>query len=169
MTPRQPGVAVFESLIARLSREPSAPPAESAFERRQLAVAALLLEASHIDRHSGSDERAVVGRLLRDHFGLPAHDAQRLVEQAEARYAASLHDWIFARAVREGFDEAERVEVLRMLWEVVYSDGRLAAFEVDLLQRLHAALGIPDAAAESARVQAFASTNPDDPDQQCES
>jgi len=157
---------VFETLIRRLSSEPTAPPvAQAAFERRQLAVAALLVEAAHIDRHAGPDERGAVARLLREHFGLAKRDAQRLVEQAEERYAASLDDWIFARAVREGFEPIERVEVLRMLWEVVYSDGRLAAFELDLLQRLCAALGIDDEAAESARVLAFASANPHDPEQ----
>ena len=67
--------------------------------------------------------------------------------------------------MRDGFDPAERVEVLRMLWEVVYSDGRLAAFELDLLQRMCAALGIDDEAAEGARVLAFASANPHDPEQ----
>lgn len=157
---------MFETLIRRLSREPSAPPlAHAAFERRQLAVAALLVEAAHIDRHAGPGERGAVARLLREHFGLSEHDAQKLVEQAEERYAASLDDWIFARAVRDGFEPAERVEVLRMLWEVVYSDGRLAAFELDLLQRLCAALGIDDEAAESARVLAFASAYPHDPEQ----
>ncbi len=158
---------MFESLIARLSKEPSAPPpaAASAYDRRQLAVAALLLEAAHIDRNAGRRERAAVSRLLREHFGLAEADAQTLVEQAEAHYAASLDDWIFARTVRDGFDGTERIEVLRMLWEVVYSDGRLAAFELDLLQRLCTALGIDEDAAESARVQAFASANPDDPEQ----
>ncbi len=161
---------MFESLIRRLSREPGAPPlADAAFERRQLAVAALLVEAAHIDRHAGHDERGAVARLLREHFGLSDDDAHRLVEQAEERYASSLDDWIFARAVRDGFDEAERVEVLRMLWEVVYSDGRLAGFELDLLQRMCTALGIDDEAAESARVLAFASTNPHDPEQAGES
>ncbi|MCO5102173.1 MAG: TerB family tellurite resistance protein [Burkholderiaceae bacterium] len=161
---------MFETLIRRLSREPSPPPvAQAAFERRQLAVAALLVEAAHIDRHAGDAERRAVAALLREHFGLPEGDAQRLLEQAEERYAASLDDWIFARAVRDGFDEEERLEVLRMIWEVVYSDGRLAAFELDLLQRLCAALGLDDDAAEGARVLAFARANPFDPEQAGES
>lgn len=161
--------SVLESLIARLSKEPDAPPGTiAACARRELAVAALLVEAAHIDRHADHGERAVVARLLREHFRLDEHDAQGLIEQAEARYASSLDDWIFARTVRDSFGKAERVEVLRMLWEVVYSDGRLAAFELELLQRLSTALGIDEDAAESARVQAFASANPDDPEEASE-
>jgi len=161
---------VFEALITRLSKEPSAPPAAAASsERRELAVAALLVEAAHIDRNAGLDERAAVTRLLRERFALSERDTQELVEQAEARYAQSLDDWIFARAVCESFDYAERVDVLRMLWEVVYSDGRLAAFELALIQRLCTALGIDEDAAEGARAQAFASANPYDPEQAGES
>lgn len=161
---------MFERLIRRLSRAPSAPPvAEAAFERRQLAVAALLVEAAHIDRHIGRDERDAVARLLREYFGLAAEDVKELIAQAETRYAASLDDWIFAHTVRKCFDRTERLEVLRMLWEVVYSDGRLAAFESNLLQRLCAALGIDDEAGESARVLGFASANPHDPEQAGES
>ena len=161
---------MFERLIVRLSKEPSAPPsAVAARERREIAVAALLVEAAHIDRHAGSSERAVVQRLLRERFGLAEDETRSRVEQAKARYAQNLDDWIFAHTVRQSFDEAERVEVLRMLWEVVYSDGRLAAFELDLLQRLCTALGIDEEAAEGARAQAFASAYPHDPEQAGES
>lgn len=161
---------MFEALIARLSKEPSAPPtAAASSDRREIAVAALLVEAAHIDRNAGGDERAAVTRLLRERFGLSERDTQSLIEQAEARYAESLDNWIFARTVRESFDDDERVDVLRMLWEVVYSDGRLAAFELALLQRLSAALDIDEDAAEGARAQAFASANPYDPEQAGES
>lgn len=160
---------MFESLITRLTTEPAAPPAEAAFERRQLAVAALLVEAAFIDRSARPAECAVVSRLLSEYFGLAPKEAEALLAEAKTRYAASLDDWIFARAVREGFGEGERVEVLRMLWEVVYSDGRLASFELDLLQRLSAALGVDEEAAEGARAQAFASANPGDPEQGGES
>ncbi len=161
---------MFESLIVRLSKEPTAPPtAAAAGERREVAVAALLVEAAHIDRNAGSSERAAVARLLRERFGLAEDEVHSLVAEAEARYAENLDDWIFAHAVRESFDGAERVEVLRMLWEVVYSDGRLAAFELDLLQRLCTALEIDEEAAEGARVQAFASAYPHDPEQAGES
>ncbi len=156
---------MFDSLVSLLSSEPAAPPRESEFQRRQLAVAALLVEATHIDRKASAAERDVVRRLLSGYFGLGDDDSGSLLAQAEARYAASLHDWIFANAVRNGFGDEERVEVLRMLWEVVYSDGRLAAFELDLLQRLSAALGVGEQAAEGARAQAFASANPGDPEQ----
>jgi uncharacterized tellurite resistance protein B-like protein len=158
---------MFERLIARLSAEPAAPPpAESAerMQRRELAVAALLVEAVHADRHADVGERDAVVSLLGEHFDLPEDEAERLVALAEGRFASTLDDWIFANAVRRGFGHDERVEVLGMIWEVVYSDGRLAAFEMDLLQRLSDALGVDPASAEAARARAFARTGLRDPD-----
>ena len=155
---------MFERLIARLSRDPVAPPSDDSAQQRQLAVAALLVEAVHADRHADAQERDAVVSLLRDHFDLPDDEAEHLVELAEGRFAAMLDDWIFADAVRRGFDHDERVEVLGMIWEVVYSDGRLAAFEMDLLQRLSDALGVDPTSAEAARARAFARTGLRDPD-----
>ncbi|MCO5108469.1 MAG: TerB family tellurite resistance protein [Burkholderiaceae bacterium] len=147
---------MLERLIARLSGEPAPPPGDDPAARRRLAVAALLVEAVRVDRHADADERDAVVSLLRERFELPDDEAERLVELAETRFASVLDDWIFARAVRQGYDHDERAEILGMLWETVYSDGRLAAFEMDLLQRLTGALEVEPAAAEAARARAFA-------------
>src|SRR5690606_23882400 len=150
------GANMFERLVARLSREPDAPPSADRAQLRQLAVAALLVEAVHADRHADAGEREAVVSRLREHFDLPVDEAEHLVELAEGRFAAALDDWIFANAVRRGFAHDERVDILGMIWDVVYSDGRLAAFEMNLLQRLSEALDVDPASAEAARARAFA-------------
>ena len=147
---------MLERLIARLSGQPAPPPGDDPAVRRRLAVAALLVEAVRVDRQADTEERDAVKSLLRERFDLPDDEAEHLVELAEARFASVLDDWIFARAVRQGYDHDERAEILGMLWEAVYSDGRLAAFEMDLLQRLTGALEVDPAAAEAARARAFA-------------
>jgi len=155
---------MFERLIARLSGEPAEAPGADPEGRRRLAVAALLVEAVHVDRHADPEERHAVVSLLRERFELPEDEAERLAELAEARFAAALDDWIFAHAVRQGFDHDERAAILGMLWEAVYSDGRLAAVEMDLLQRLAGALEVEPAAAEAARARAFARIGLSDPE-----
>ena len=63
---------------------------------------------------------------------------------------------MFAAAVREGFTVTERAGILGLLWEVIYTDGRLAAFEESLMHRLARQLRVGEAASEAARAQAFA-------------
>ncbi len=58
--------------------------------------------------------------------------------------------------MREGFSVEERAEILGLLWEVVYADGKLARFEESLLYRLAEILRVGETESETARAQAFA-------------
>ncbi len=126
------------------------------FERRQLAVAVLLLELAQSDRNVASEELDTIARIVRERFGIDASTAERLIGTARTQFDASLEDWIFASAVREGFSAEERVAIVSMLWEVVYADGRLTVLEEALMQRLYVQLEIGEFECEAARAQAFA-------------
>ncbi len=148
----------IQSLLERLRHPPAAAPTTQPFARRELAVAALLIEAAQVDRSVSPSERMVLGKLVRGRFALPADDAQRLLALASGEFAAALDDWVFTEAVRDGFPEDEREEILGMIWEVVYADGQLARFEETFMQRLAQSLNVSEAAAERARGFAFART-----------
>lgn len=144
-------------LIALLSGELAAEANETGpFERRHIAVAALLLEAMYVDHRASDEEHAAVTRLLRAHFRLPEPTARQLVQVADERFAEVLDDWEFAEAVRVGFNAAERVEILTLLWEVAYADGALARLEHRLLNRIARHLDLDQAAIEQARATAAA-------------
>ena len=148
---------MLTKLMALLSGEIQAEGLETGpFERRHIAVAALLLEAMYIDHRASEREHAAIGRLLREHFSLPDDAARQLVAIADERFAEVLDDWEFAEAVRAGFNAAERQEVLTMLWEVAYADGDLARLEDRLVSRLAKQLDIDADAADAARATAVA-------------
>jgi uncharacterized tellurite resistance protein B-like protein len=152
---------LLKSLLERLRAAPDAAPTTLPFPRVELAVAALLLEAAQIDGETRQEERAVVLRLIRERLRLPEAETARLLQIAEGEFSAALDDWVFAEAVRVGFDAAERAKVLEMLWEVVYADGRLARFEDELMHRLRDALDLSPLEADAARERAFARACPD--------
>lgn len=147
---------MLESILAFLRARPQAAPASPPFgaERVRVAVLVLLLEVSQIDRELGESERATVLRLARERFALDAGAAAPLVELADTALAAALDDWIFTRTVRDAFDGAERIEVLRMLWQVALADGRLRPFEEALIERIAARLAVPPADADRVRDEA---------------
>lgn len=146
----------FQSMLDRLRHPPTGAPVSQPFPRRDLAVVALLLEAAQIDRRVSPDERGLVAKLVRTRFALAGEDAAILLELATDEFAAALDDWVFTQAVREGFPDDDRVEILEMIWEVVYADGRLARLEDLLMQRLVKSLNVSESAAERARGFAFA-------------
>lgn len=154
---------MLEQFLAALRASPQPAPPEAHFDvdRRQLAVAALLIEVSQVDHNLSPEQRASVLRLVRERFALAEGAARRLVELADETLAAALDDWIFSKAVREGFAPQERLDVIRMLWEVALADGRLAPFERELVERIGAALELAPEAIESVRNEPLAKRRPE--------
>lgn len=146
----------FKSLLERLRHAPALAPSSQPFARKELAVAALMIEAAQIDRRVSQEERVVVARLVRERFALPDGEAACLLELATDELAAALDDWVFTRAVRESFPENDREDILEMIWEVVYADRQLARFEDLFMQRMAESLGVNAQAADRARSCAFA-------------
>jgi uncharacterized tellurite resistance protein B-like protein len=135
---------------------PAAQPAAHSFEERQLAAAALMVEAATMDGTLGPDERGRIGRLIQDRFGLSADEAADLITEAEQAVAASVQWHGFTSAIKDGFDHAERVELIEMLWEVVYADGQLHDYEASLLRRIAGLLYVSDRESGEARKRVLA-------------
>lgn len=126
------------------------------FPEEQAAVAALLLEAGSTDGHLDAGERNRIVVLLDRRFALGAQGAEQLTAEAEA-HLAKTHQLVgFTRAVKEAFDHDERIELLEMLWDVVYADGRLHDYEANLMRRLAGLLHVPDRDSGAARKRALA-------------
>src|SRR5918994_1971586 len=85
------------------------------FEERQLAAAALMVEAATLDDSFEAAERARIAALVQRHFGLSRAEADELVAEAERAASASVELHGFTRAIKDGFDQAERVELIEML------------------------------------------------------
>ncbi|CAG0957908.1 hypothetical protein BURK2_00572 [Burkholderiales bacterium] len=146
----------FQNLLAKLRQRPAPAPTELPYPHPELAVAALLIEAAQVDGSIPESERAVIVRLIREHFHLPEQESEALLQIAEGEFSAALDDWVFTQAVRESFAKPERQTVLEMMWQVVYADGSLAHFEDALLNRSAQALGLSAEEADAARERAYA-------------
>jgi uncharacterized tellurite resistance protein B-like protein len=124
------------------------------FGRSQVAVAALLIEASRLDGHYDAVEQGTVVRLLREVLKLPAEQARTLLSLAEVRQANTYDDWIFCTAIKRGFSMPERIEIVKKLWEVAYADGQLHRFEAMMIDRVANELELTAADAAAAKASA---------------
>lgn len=124
------------------------------FARAQVAVAALLIEASRLDGHYDAVEQGTVIRLLRDVLSLPAEQARTLLSLAEIRQANTYEDWVFCQAIKRGFSMAERIEIVTKLWEVAYADGQLHRLEAKMIDRVAVELELSPADAATAKQSA---------------
>lgn len=117
----------------------------------QLAAAALLVEAAHIDDDFDLRERAVIDRILERRFKLSAAAARRLVVDAERVSDRSTQLFRFTQVINDRFSLEQRIELMEMLWEVVYADGSIDALEDTLLRRLGGLIYVPDRERGAAR------------------
>ncbi len=124
-----------------------------------LASAALLVEAACHDMHFDESERRMIESLVQARFGLSAEEAATLIEAAEREVDAAVQLLHFTRAIKDRFSHEERVEMVEMLWEVVYADGVLHDYEANLMRRIGGLLYVTDQERGAARKRVLARLN----------
>ncbi len=140
--------------LKRLLTEPS--PAKTgerrhSFEEKQLAAAALLVEAAKLDDDFDDDERSRIESLLQNQFSLTAAEAGELLSAGEQASDDSVEWQGFTRAIKDGFEPEERIALIEMLWEVAYADGELHDYEASLIRRITGLLYVADRDSGEAR------------------
>jgi len=140
--------------LKRLLTDPSPTtggPRQHSFEEKQLAAAALMVEAARLDDDFDTDERARIESLLQAHFALSADEAGDLLSAGEQASHDSVEWQGFTRSIKDGFEPEERIALIEMLWEVAYADGQLHDYETSLIRRITGLLYVSDRDSGEAR------------------
>jgi uncharacterized tellurite resistance protein B-like protein len=142
---------MFEKLRAALRSKDTETEAASAHKDHQIAAAVLLIEAATLDGIFGEVEKETIAVLLAQRFDFDQTATSELIETAIEHHGNSVEIFSFTRQIKDHFDEVERVEMIEMLWEVVYADDHLHDFEANLLRRVTGLLHVPDRASGEAK------------------
>lgn len=120
----------------------------------QLATAALLIEITRADATVDAVEEQHVEALLREHTGLQDEALKQLIQEADTAVdeAVSLVD--FSRVLVETLSLEERGEVVDMLWQVAYADGRIDRYEDYYVRKLADLLYVPHSRFVQAKLRA---------------
>jgi uncharacterized tellurite resistance protein B-like protein len=116
------------------------------------AVCLLLVAAARADGAFGVEEARTIAREVSDHFDLPPEETAELVSLAAAADEQDL--FAPARLLTERFSRERRLEVLVLMWRVVFSDGKLEAREDALMHRVARLLDINHADLIAAKLTA---------------
>lgn len=143
---------VLKSFISEPRKISEASPQEPTV---QSAAAALLVEAAMADGTFDEKERAQVKDVLVHLFSLPEESLDGIIADAEDTVAQSNQLYGFATTVKDNLDYDGRVELMQMLWEVVYADGQLDDFEANLVRRVSGLLYVADQDSGRARKEAL--------------
>ena len=150
------GSAVINRIKALLKAgEAGAPRVGSDVDERQVAAAALLVEAARMDDDFDEAERRKIVELVTDRFELSGEEGETLLQIAESRVEDSVQTFGFTRVVKDSFSHEERIELMEMLWQVVYVDGKLHDLEASLMRRIAGLVFVTDRESAAARKRAL--------------
>lgn len=123
----------LETLLRGLAAR-SAPIADP--DRVPLAMAALLVEAARADHLVKEAELEELGTRLAVGLGLAPAAAMDLVQRARAAVEKSVSLYEFTRPLHEAFTQGERLDFIRMLWQVALADRHLDKYEEYLVGKV---------------------------------
>ena len=128
----------------------------------RLAATALLIHVMAIDGNETSAERDKLDQLLKRHFDLDDDAAGELIEAATAADRESVGLYTFTTLLNRSLDEDGRRRIVKMMWEMVYADGRMDEFEDNAMWRASDLLGISQRERVELRREVAAISKTDD-------
>ena len=102
----------------------------------RVATCALLVEIARIDQTFSADELEVLLSILGDQYGLSREHAEMLLAEAEKEVKNSVDLWQFTRRINENYSTQEKIEIIEMLWRIVFVDGKMNRYEHHLMGKL---------------------------------
>jgi uncharacterized tellurite resistance protein B-like protein len=107
-----------------------------------LATAAVLLEIAYADGTFTPAEDGNVAHFLAQRFSLGEEDARALMEAADEIRRKTVDHFALTHYIRKNSALEERIEIVKTMWRLVYSDGKLTDYEGYLVRKLADLLGL---------------------------
>ncbi len=102
----------------------------------RVATCALLVELAGIDEKFTRAEMDAILSILKKKYGLAGEHADALIAEAEKELDDSVDLWQFANLINQNYSNAEKIEIIETLWQVVYVDGKMDQYEHYLMSKL---------------------------------
>ncbi len=119
----------------------------------KLAVAALLVHLASVDGASSPVEAKAISVALKDHYGLEDAEVKKLITEAQRRDRDAVDFYQFTSKLSQ-LDQPEKIDIIRMMWQVVFADGANHEMEDNMVWRVAELLGISNRERTILRKQA---------------
>lgn len=132
---------LLRKFMADVSSAPSGEP-EFAGDDYRLATAALLVHVANVDGSFDDFERVRLRQIVEERFGLDEQATARLIARAETTDREAVDFFHFTHVLKTTLDEDGRHKIIEMMWDMVFADGEVTAFEENVVWRVAELLGV---------------------------
>lgn len=117
------------------------------------ATAGLLVEIALADESISEVEEQTMLVHLQDEFGISEAEARELIEETREMRRESIDHWALTKELRAILPTPKKIEIVRAMWRIVFSDGVLHAYETHLVRKLADLLGLEHHVMIDAKLQ----------------
>ena len=110
---------------------------------KNIMVAALLVHAAKMDENYTEIERKIIERALIDFTHLPKNKIEEILNLAEKKEQDSNQILEFTQEIKKN-NMRFRLQIIELLWKIIYSDGIADQYETNLIRRVCGLLYISD-------------------------
>ena len=108
----------------------------------RLATAAILLDIAYADGQFTPVEDGNVAGFLAQRFQLDEADARELMEAADEIRKKTVDHFALTHYIRKNTPLGERIEIVKTMWRLAFSDGKLSDYEGYLVRKIADLLGL---------------------------
>jgi len=103
-------------------------------KKLQIATAALFVEMAKADGEFSADERERIIGIMKGRFNLDDECVKELIALSETELEDSISLYGFANIINEQLSPADKIELIKNLWRLIYTDAKLDMYEDRLIK-----------------------------------
>ena len=121
----------FKSLITTPAVE------QDSFQKKlQVATCALFFEIAKADENFTGEEHEKIVSIMKMKYELDNDEANELMSRTEESIKKSVSIYEFATVVDQNFSKDDKLELMKELWQLIYTDKKLNKYEDNLIKRI---------------------------------
>jgi uncharacterized tellurite resistance protein B-like protein len=101
-----------------------------------VATCALLVEMAQIDGEFSDVEKEQLINLLEHEYQLSREYINEITDIAANELNNSNDLWKFTNLINENYELPEKVKIIELIWNIIYTDGKLDKYEDYLIHKL---------------------------------
>ena len=110
---------------------------------KNILVASLLVHAAKMDENYTDLEKKIIIKALVDLNNVSKEQAEELIKHAEKKEKESNQIIEFTREIKK-YSMEYRLNIIEIIWKIVYSDGTSDNYESNLIRRICGLLYVSD-------------------------
>jgi len=105
-------------------------------KRVQIATCALFLEVANSDDEFSVEEEELINKKMKEEFKLDDTLVKELIELSHEQTEKSVSLYEFTEIINQYFTNAQKYDVVKNLWRLVFVDGKLDSYEEYFIRKI---------------------------------